>query len=73
MTRSSRMFAPKYIPKVIPAPVKVHTPFPQAGASVVVPIVSVETPSSFISKGTSSSTYGVRLKMMTCPFMIGWD
>ena len=50
------MFAPKYTPKVIPASVVVPTPPPRAGVYVVVPIIPVETPSSFMSKGTSSST-----------------
>lgn len=56
MARSGHMYAPNYSPKVIPEPLVVHTPSPQAGASVVVPTVPVDTPSSYMSKGTSSST-----------------
>lgn len=37
MTCSGRVFAPKYTPKVIPAPVVVPPPPPQARESVVVP------------------------------------
>lgn len=56
MTRSGRVFAPKYTPKVIQALVVVPTPPPQAEASVFGTTVLVETPSSFMSKDTSNST-----------------
>lgn len=55
MTRSSCVFAPKYTPKVIQAPMMVPTPPPQAGTSIFFPTIPVDTPSSFMSKGTSSS------------------
>lgn len=49
MTRSGCVFAPKYTPKVIQAPVVIPTPPPQAGTSGFVPTVLVKTPSSFSS------------------------
>lgn len=56
MTRNNHVFALKYNPKVIQTPVVVPTPPPRLGASVVVPTIPVKTPSSFLLKGTSSST-----------------
>lgn len=54
MTRSGRVFALKYTPRVIPMPV--HTPSPQVGASVCVPTTLVRAPNSSISKGTSGNS-----------------
>lgn len=56
MTQSSRVFAPNYTPKAIQEPMVIPTPPPHAGTSVFVPTIPVETPSSFISNGTSSSS-----------------
>lgn len=56
MTRSDRVFAPKNTPKVTQARVVVPPPPTQEGTSVFVPTIPVEKPSSFMSKGTSSST-----------------
>lgn len=53
MTHNGRMFAPTCTPKVIQAAVVVPTP--QEGAYVVIPTIPFETPSSFMSKGASST------------------
>lgn len=52
MTRSDRMFALRYTPKVVPTPTIVHIPPPQAGAFVSVPTTLVGSPDSSMTKGT---------------------
>lgn len=56
MIRSGRVFVQKYNPKVTQTPMVVPTPSSQAGTSIFIPIIPVGTPSSFMTKGTSSST-----------------
>lgn len=55
MTRIDRVFAPIYTPIVIQEPMVVRTPPSKAGTSVFIPTIPVDTPSSFMSNGTSSS------------------
>lgn len=56
MTRSGRVFALKYTPKVVPMPLAILVPSPQAGASDCVPTIPVRAPISSMPKGTSSSS-----------------
>lgn len=55
-TRSGRVFAPKYTPKVVPTPVTIPTPPPQAGASVCVPTTLVGALVSSMEKVTPDNS-----------------
>lgn len=55
MTRSGRVFAPKYTPKVVRTPMTIPTPPPQEGTSVCVSTTPVMAHVSSMSKGTSSN------------------
>lgn len=54
MTRSGRVFAPKYTPKMVPTTVLA----PHAGASICVPTTPVEIPDSSTTKDTSDNSVG---------------